>query len=215
MGRKVHPYGFRLGIIKDWQSRWYAENQRYTELVHRDRQIRERIFDRLKNADVARVEITRSGTRVDITIHTAKPGVVIGRRGASVEQLRKELAALEPGMDVRVNVEEIKTPELEAAIVAKTIAEQIERRVSYRRAMKRAVQQAMRAGAEGIKIRCAGRLGGAEMSRVVWEKAGRVPLHTIRADIDYAMVHAFTTYGVIGVKVWIYKGEVLPERASA
>lgn len=213
MGRKVNPIGFRLGIVTDWQSRWFAERN-YTELLHEDFALRRLIQERLKGAAVARIEIQRSANQVEITLHTAKPGIVIGKRGASVDQLRKELEDF-TGKKVRLNIEEIRQPELEAVLVAESIAEQLSKRVAYRRAMKQAAARAMRLGAKGIKIRCSGRLAGAEMARSAVEMRGRVPLQTIRADIDYAVVHAHTIYGRIGVKVWIYKGDVLPERAEA
>lgn len=213
MGRKVHPIGFRLGIVTDWQSRWFAERN-YTELLHEDMALRRLLYERLKGAAVARIEIQRSANQVEVTLHTAKPGIVIGKRGASVDQLRKELEDF-TGKRVRLNIEEIRQPELEAVLVAESIAEQLSKRVSYRRAMKQAAARAMRLGAKGIKIRCSGRLAGAEMARSAVEMRGRVPLQTIRADIDYAVVHAHTIYGRIGVKVWIYKGDVLPEKAQA
>ncbi|MGB9724589.1 MAG: 30S ribosomal protein S3 [Chloroflexia bacterium] len=212
MGRKVNPIGFRLGIVTDWQSRWFAERN-YTELLHEDFALRRLIQERLKGAGVARIEIQRSANQVEITLHTAKPGIVIGKRGASVDQLRKELEDF-TGKKVRLNIEEIRQPELEAILVAESIAEQLSKRVAYRRAMKQAAARAMRLGAKGIKIRCSGRLAGAEMARSVVEMRGRVPLQTIRADIDYAVVHAHTIYGRIGVKVWIYKGDVLPEKVE-
>lgn len=213
MGRKIHPIGFRLGIVTDWQSRWFAERN-YTELLHEDFALRRLIQERLKGAAVARIEIQRSANQVEITLHTAKPGIVIGKKGASVDQLRKELEDF-TGKKVRLNIEEIRQPELEAILVAESIAEQLSKRVAYRRAMKQAAARAMRLGAKGIKIRCSGRLAGAEMARSAVEMRGRVPLQTIRADIDYAVVHAHTIYGRIGVKVWIYKGDVLPEKAEA
>src|SRR3954452_103587 len=210
MGRKVHPTGFRLGIIKDWQSRWYADRN-YTELVQEDARIRKMVGVRLANAGVARIEIQRSANQSEVSLHTAKPGVVIGKGGQAVDQLRKDLETT-TGKKVKLNIEEIKQPELDAYLVADSISEQINRRVSYKRAMKQAVMRTMRSGAKGIKIRVAGRLGGAEMARVVGEREGRVPLHTIRADIDYGQVHAHTTYGRVGVKVWIYKGDVIGPR---
>ncbi len=213
MGRKVHPIGFRLGIVTDWQSRWFAERN-YTELLHEDFALRQMMYERLKGAAVARIDIQRSANQVEITMHTAKPGIVIGKRGASVDTLRKELEEV-TGKKVRLNIEEIRQPELDAYLVADSIAEQLSKRVSYRRAMKQAVTRAMRLGAKGVKVRCSGRLAGAEMARSIVEMRGRVPLHTIRADVDYAMVHAHTIYGRIGVKVWIYKGDVLPQREGA
>jgi len=210
LGRKVHPIGFRLGVVTDWKSRWFAERN-YTELLHEDFALRRMIHDKLKGAAVSRIIIQRSANQVEITIHTAKPGIVIGKRGASVDALRKELEEATE-RKIRLNIEEIRQPELDAQLVAESIAEQLGKRVSYRRAMKQAAARAMRLGAKGVKIRCGGRLAGAEMARAIVEMRGRVPLHTIRADVDYAMVHAHTIYGRIGVKVWIYKGELLPHR---
>jgi small subunit ribosomal protein S3 len=208
MGRKVHPIGFRVGYIKDWQSKWYADRS-YTDLLHEDIMLRGQITKALENAGVARVEIERSANKIEVTVYTAKPGIVIGKRGAKVDELKNDLEK-RTGKKVKLNIQEIHQPELEAQLVAESIAEQINKRVSYKRAMKQAVQRAMRLGAQGVKIKCSGRLGGAEMSRIAWERDGRVPLHTLRADIDYAQVHAHTTYGRIGVKVWIYKGEIFP-----
>ena len=208
MGRKVHPLGFRLGIIKEWQSRWYADRT-YTDQLHEDIRLRALIHKRLPNASLARVDIERSAAnQIEVTLFTAKPGIVIGKGGQAVELLRKELEDFTT-KKVKLNIHEIKQPEIDAYLVAESIADQITRRVSYKRAMKQAVQRAMRLGAKGIKIRCGGRLGGAEMARIAWEKDGRVPLHTIRADIDYGQVHAHTTYGRVGVKVWIYRGDVI------
>ncbi len=213
MGRKVHPVGFRLGFIKDWQSKWYAERN-YTEQLHQDLALREQIAGDLTNAGVAGIDIERSANRIEVTVHTAKPGMVIGKRGANVDALKNRIEGL-TGKKVKLNIQEIHQPELNAFLVAENIAEQISKRVSYKRAMKQATQRAIRLGAQGIKIKCSGRLGGAEMSRSVWEREGRVPLHTLRADIDYAQVHAHTTYGRIGVKVWIYKGDVLHKERTA
>jgi len=210
MGRKVHPIGFRLGYIKDWQSKWFAERG-YVEQLHEDIKLRKAISTELANAGVARVEIERSANKIEVTVYTAKPGIVIGKRGAKVDELKVTLEK-QTGKKVKLNIQEIHQPELEAQLVAESIAEQINKRVSYKRAMKQAVQRAMRLGALGVKIKCAGRLGGAEMARIAWEHDGRVPLHTLRADIDYATVHAHTTYGRIGVKVWIYKGEIFPDQ---
>jgi small subunit ribosomal protein S3 len=212
MGRKVHPTSFRLGIIKDWQSRWYADRN-YTEMLHEDVRIRQLVTQRLANASLSRTEIQRSANQLEVTLHTAKPGIVIGKGGQAVDQLRKDLETM-TGKKVKLNIEEIKQPELDAYLVAESIAEQIGRRVSYKRAMKQSVMRSLRAGAKGVKIRISGRLGGAEMARSVWEREGRVPLHTIRADIDYGQVHAHTTYGRIGVKVWIYKGDVIQRRGG-
>jgi small subunit ribosomal protein S3 len=209
MGRKVHPIGFRLGYIKDWQSKWFADRT-YTDQLHEDFLLRRLIIRELANAGVARVEIERSANKVEVTVYTAKPGIVIGKRGAKVDELKADLEK-RTGKKVKLNIQEIHQPELEAHLVAESIAEQINKRVSYKRAMKQAVQRAMRLGAQGVKIKCSGRLGGAEMARIANESDGRVPRHTLRADIDYATVHAHTTYGRIGVKVWIYKGEVFPD----
>lgn len=210
MGRKVHPIGFRLGIIHDWESKWYAERN-YTEQLHEDLFIRRLINDELTRAGISRIEIERSANRIEVSIHTSKPGIVIGKQGSNVERLRQMLEQ-QVGKKVHLKIEEIKEPEADAKLVAESISEQLSRRVSYRRAMKQAATQAMRRGnIQGIKIKVSGRLGGAEMSRSVTEMIGRVPLHTIRADIDFAVVHARTTYGRIGVKVWVYRGDVLPE----
>lgn len=209
MGRKVHPIGYRLGYIKDWQSKWFADRT-YTEQLHEDILLRKLIIKELANAGVARVEIERSANKVEVTVYTAKPGIVIGKRGAKVDELKNDLEK-RTGKKVKLNIQEIHQPELEAQLVAESIGEQINKRVSYKRAMKQAVQRAMRLGAQGVKIKCSGRLGGAEMARIANESDGRVPRHTLRADIDYAVVHAHTTYGRIGVKVWIYKGEVFPD----
>lgn len=210
MGRKVHPVGFRLGISSDWESKWFSEKQ-YTELLHEDIAIRNLVDKELQRAGVARIELERSANKVDVTLHTAKPGIVIGKQGANVERIRG-LIEKKVGKKVNLRIEEIKVPETNARLIAESIAEQIQRRVAYRRAMKHAIQQAMRRGAKGVKIKMSGRLGGAEMSRTVTEMEGRVPLHTLRADIEFATVHAHTTYGRIGVKVWVYKGDVLPQR---
>ena len=210
MGRKVHPVGFRLGIIKDWQSRWYADRD-YTTMLHEDVAIRKMVAQRLSGASLSRVEIQRSANQIDVTLYTAKPGIVIGKGGAAVDLLRKDLETM-TGKKAKINIEEIKQPELDAFLIAESIAEQLNRRVSYRRALKQSIMRAMRAGAKGVRIRISGRLGGAEMARAVWEMEGRVPLHTLRADIDYGQVHAHTTYGRIGVKVWIYRGDVIERK---
>lgn len=210
MGRKVHPIGFRLGIIKDWQSRWYADRD-YTTMLHEDVAIRKMVAQRLSGASLSRVEIQRSANQIDVSLFTAKPGIVIGKGGAAVDLLRKDLETL-TGKKAKINIEEIKQPELDAYLIAESIAEQLNRRVSYRRALKQSIMRAMRAGAKGVRIRISGRLGGAEMARAVWEMEGRVPLHTLRADIDYGQVHAHTTYGRIGVKVWIYRGDVIERK---
>ena len=213
MGRKVNPVGFRLGVSSDWESTWFAEKN-YTEFLHEDLKIREIIQSELTRAGVSRIEVERAANKVDVTLYTSKPGIVIGKQGSNVDRIRK-LLENKVGRKVNVKIEEIKVPEIDAHLVAESIAEQLQRRVSYRRAMKHAVQQALRRGAKGVKIRLAGRLGGADMSREVKEMEGRVPLHTLRAQIDYANVHAHTTYGRIGVKVWVYKGDKLPERNDA
>ncbi len=212
MGRKVHPTSFRLGIIKDWQSRWFADRN-YSDLVLEDVRIRKTVGQRLTGASLSKIEIQRSANQIEVTLHTAKPGVVIGKGGTAVDLLRKDLETM-TGKKVKINIEEVKQPELDAYLVAESIAEQISRRVSYRRAMKQSVLRAQRSGAKGVRVRISGRLGGAEMARSVWEREGRVPLHTIRADIDYGQVHAHTTYGRIGVKVWIYKGDVIERKGG-
>ncbi|MBX0326888.1 30S ribosomal protein S3 [Oscillochloris sp. ZM17-4] len=212
MGRKVHPIGFRLGYIKDWQSKWFAERT-YTEQLHEDLALRKLIAKELQNAGVSRIEIERSANKIEVTVFTAKPGIVIGKRGANVDLLKNTLEQ-KTGKKIKLNIQEIHQPELDAQLVAESIGEQISKRVSYKRAMKQAVQRAVRLGAQGVKVRCSGRLGGAEMSRIQNESEGRVPRHTLRADIDYAQVHAHTTYGRIGVKVWIYKGEVFPDQLA-
>jgi small subunit ribosomal protein S3 len=212
MGRKVNPIGFRLGGVHNWESNWYAERN-YTEQLHEDLFIRDFVHKELTRAGISKVLIERSANRIEVTIMTSKPGIVIGKQGANVDRLRGQLEQA-VGKRVHLKIEEIKVPELDARLVAESIAEQLARRVSYRRAMKHAVSQAMRRGAQGVKIRLGGRLGGAEMSRSVTEMDGRVPLHTLRADIDYAVYHARTTYGQIGVKVWIYRGDVMPEQTD-
>jgi small subunit ribosomal protein S3 len=209
LGHKVHPVGFRLGIVKDWDTHWFAEKD-YTRLLHEDIELRRQIQHDLRDASVPRVEIERSANQVTVTIHTAKPGIVIGKSGAKVEDLRRRLEK-KTGKKVRVNINEIRQPELDASLVARSIAEQLERRVAFRRAMKQAVTRTMQRGAKGVKAIIAGRLGGAEMSRREREVSGKVPLHTLRADIDFGIAEAHTTFGVIGVKVWIYKGEILPK----
>ncbi|MBI4772204.1 MAG: 30S ribosomal protein S3 [Chloroflexi bacterium] len=213
MGRKVHPVGFRLGIIKTWEGRWFAEGARYADQLHEDFAIRKLVEAESPRAGISRIEIERYSTSVVITIHTARPGVVIGRRGENVKRTRQKLEQL-TGSKVKVEVEEISQPDLDARLVAENVAGQLERRIGHSRAMKRAISQAMRQGAQGIKIVCAGRLSGSEMARRDWMREGRVPLQTLRADIDYSRAEALTTFGRIGVKVWIYKGEVLPERAE-
>jgi len=207
MGQKVNPVGIRLGINRTWDSRWYAEAN-YGQLLHEDIRIREFLRVRLAAAGVSKIVIERPAKKARVTIHTARPGVVIGRKGQDIEKLRREIAAM-TSADVHLNIVEIRKPEVDAQLVAENVAQQMERRVSIRRAMKRAVQSAMRMGAEGIRINCAGRLGGAEIARLQWYREGRVPLHTLRANIDYGEARALTTYGICGVKIWIYKGEIL------
>ena len=214
MGRKVNPIGFRLGVTKPWEARWYAEGGRYAELLAEDRLIRDTIDGLLARAGVSRVEIQRFPKQVSIKIHTAKPGMVIGRRGANVNALKATLEKL-TNKRIKIDVAEIAQPDLDATVVARSVAEQLERRISQKRAMKQAVGRAMRAGAKGIRILCSGRLSGSEMARREWVREGRVPLHTLRADIDYAVAEALTTFGRIGVKVWIYRGDILPERVGA
>lgn len=211
MGQKTHPRGFRLGIVKPWRSRWYAERGKFSELIKEDEQIRKYLHRRLGHAALSEVEIERKPQKIVVTLHTARPGVVIGKQGAEVDKLRDELAHLTKS-EVSINVEEVKRPELDAQLVADNIGHQLQQRISFRRAMKRAVQSAMRAGAEGIRVKVGGRLGGAEIARVEGYHEGRVPLHTLRADIDYAISTAKTTYGTIGIKVWIFKGEVVEDR---
>lgn len=214
MGRKVHPIGFRLKTIRDWNTRWYAEGSRYRELLHEDFDIRRHIRSDLQHAGISRIEIERFPNQVQITIWTAKPGIVIGRKGSTVKQLRSELRQM-TGKQVKVEVEEITEPDLDAKLVAENIANQLERRISHSRAMKRAVGQAMRQGAKGVRIEASGRLSGSEMARSekVWD--GQVPRNTIRADIDFGKAEADTTFGKIGVKVWVYKGEVLPQKTES
>jgi small subunit ribosomal protein S3 len=209
VGQKVHPKGLRVGIIRDWESNWYADKN-YAELLHEDIKIRNFIKKKLFQAGVSNVQIERAANRVKVSIHTAKPGIVIGRGGTEVEALRKSLEQM-TGKKINVNIIEIKKPELDAQLVAEGVALQLEKRIGFRRAMKQAVSRTMRLGSEGVKIRCSGRLGGAEIARTEWYSEGKVPLHTLRADIDYGFTEANTTYGKIGVKVWIYKGEILPE----
>jgi len=213
VGQKVSPIGFRIGIIRDWDARWYADKN-YNQLLHEDLRIREHIQSKLPHAGISRVEIERAANNVRLNIHTAKPGMVIGRGGAGVEELRKELEKI-TSKKLHINIVEIKTPELDAYLVAENVALQLARRVAFRRAMKQAVFRTIRAGAQGIKISCSGRLGGAEMSRNEVYMEGTVPLQTLRADIDYGFCEAQTPYGRIGVKVWIYKGEILPQKEHA
>jgi small subunit ribosomal protein S3 len=208
MGQKVHPIGIRLGVVKDWTSTWYADSKHYADFLNQDLRIRDFIKGKLKHASVSRIQIQRPANNAAITIHTARPGIVIGKKGEDIEKLRAEVAR-EMGVPVHINIEEVRKPEVDAQLVAESVAQQLERRIMFRRAMKRAVGNAMRLGAQGIKIMVAGRLNGAEIARTEWYREGRVPLHTLRADIDYGFTEANTTYGVIGVKVWVFKGEIL------
>jgi small subunit ribosomal protein S3 len=210
VGQKIHPIGFRLKAIRGWQSRWYAAKGEYAKLLHEDLRIRQYIKDKFYHTGISRVEIERAAKRIRVHVFTARPGIIIGKKGADIEALKKDLTNL-TGKDVYINIREIKRPELDAQLVAESVAQQLERRVAFRRAMKKTVTNTMRFGAQGIKIHVAGRLGGAEMARREWYREGRVPLQTIRADIDYGFARALTTYGVIGVKVWLFKGEVLTQ----
>lgn len=207
MGQKVHPTGIRLGITKDWTSKWYAASKDYSDYLHTDLQVRNHLQKKLAQASVSRIQIERPASNARITIHTARPGLVIGKKGEDIERMRQEVAAM-MGCPVHINIEEVRKPELDATLVAQSIAQQLERRIMFRRAMKRAVGNAMRLGAQGVKVNVGGRLNGAEIARSEWYREGRVPLHTLRADIDYGTCEANTTYGIIGVKVWIFKGEV-------
>jgi small subunit ribosomal protein S3 len=209
VGQKVHPKGFRIGVIRNWDSNWYADRE-YTDLLHEDYKVRKFIKDRFYAAGVSKVEIQRTGNRMRITIHTAKPGIVIGRGGQEVEVLKALLIKM-TGKNVNINIQEIKKPELDAQIVAESVAQQLEKRISFRRAIKQSVGRTIRVGAQGIKIMISGRLGGAEIARTEWHSEGKVPLHTLRADIDYGFAEANTTYGKIGIKVWINRGEIIPE----
>lgn len=210
MGQKVNPKGLRIGIIRDWEGKWFADKRNYAAFLHEDVKVRKFIKKKLFAAGISRVQIERAANRIKISIHTAKPGIVIGRGGAEVENLRKELERI-TGKQVNVNIVEVKVPELDAQLVAESVASQLEKRIAFRRAMKQVVSRSMKMGAKGIKIACGGRLAGAEIARSEWYSEGKVPLHTLRADIDYGFAEANTTYGKIGVKVWIYRGEVLPE----
>ncbi len=212
MGQKIHPTGFRLGIIRPWNSKWYEEKN-YAKWLHEDLTLRRYLEKELRDTEISKIEIERMAKKAKVTIHTVKPAVVIGRHGSGIDRLKIELQKLTES-EILLNVQEVRRPELDARLVAQRIARQLERRVSFRRAMKKAVQTTMKFGAKGIRVNCAGRLGGAEMSRREWYREGRVPLHTLRADIDYGFAEAKTTYGIIGVKVWIFKGEVLEADAS-
>lgn len=212
MGQKVHPTGIRLGIVKDWTSNWYAGNDQYADFLNEDLKVRSFLQEKLAHASVSRIQIERPARNARITIHTARPGIVIGKKGEDIEKLKAEVSQI-MGIPVHVNVEEIRKPELDATLVAQNVAQQLEKRIMFRRAMKRSVTNAMRLGAKGIKINVSGRLNGAEIARAEWYREGRVPLHTLRADIDYGTARANTTYGVIGVKVWIFKGELFESDA--
>jgi len=208
MGQKVNPIGLRLGINRTWDSRWYANTGEYGNLLHEDIKIREYLKNELKQAAISKVVIERPHKKCRVTIHAARPGLIIGKKGADIEKLRKKLTEMTKS-ETHLNIVEVRKPEIDATLVAQSIAQQLERRIAFRRAMKRAVQSAMRLGAEGIRINCAGRLGGAEIARMEWYREGRVPLHTLRADIDYGTATAFTTFGTCGVKVWVFKGEIM------
>lgn len=210
MGRKVDPRGFRLKVNKTWEGRWFAEGKDYVDRLHQDFAVRKLVNDKAPRAGISKIEVERFPGNVKISVHTAKPGILIGKKGENVKEIRKRLEAL-IGMKIELDIKEIKDPDLDARLVAVNIADQLERRISYRRAMSRALQQTMRAGAGGIKVEVAGRLGGSDMSRRIWMREGRVPLHTLRADIDYAVAEAHTQYSSIGIKVWIYRGEGKPE----
>ncbi len=215
MGQKVNPYGFRLGVTTDWKSRWFADRNAYGEYVIEDWKIRDLLMTDLPHAAISRVEVERTRDRLRVDVHTARPGIVIGRRGSEADRLRSRLTEITGNNKVQLNIQEIKQPELDAALIAQGVADQLAGRVAFRRAMKRAVQNAQKAGALGIRVQCSGRLGGSEMSRTEWYREGRVPLHTLRADIDYGFREAKTTAGRIGVKVWIYKGDILPYKAAS
>ena len=212
MGQKINPYGFRLGVTTDWKSRWFSERE-YKKYLTEDWKIRQAIMGRLESAAISRIEIERTRDKVRVDVHTARPGIVIGRRGAQADELRTLITKITGNPKVQLNIVEIKTPELDAALVAQGVADQLANRIAFRRAMKRAVQNAQRAGALGIRVQCSGRLGGAEMSRTEWYREGRVPLHTLRADIDYGFREAKTSSGRVGVKVWLYKGDILPYKS--
>ena len=213
MGQKVHPTGIRLGIVKDWNSRWYASSKAYPEMLRQDLIVRDFLKKKLMAASVSKIQINRPASNAQITIHTARPGIVIGKKGGDVDSLRAEVSKI-MGVPVQINVEEIRKPELDALLVAESVAQQLERRIMFRRAMKRAVTNTMRLGAEGIKIKVSGRLNGADIARNEWYREGRVPLHTLRADIDYGFTEALTTYGILGIKVWIFKGEVFDDKSA-
>ena len=214
MGQKVNPYGFRLGVTTDWKSRWFADRGDYSDFIIEDWQIRDYLMTELPHAAISRVEVERTRDRLRVDVHTARPGIVIGRRGSEADRLRAGLTKITGNAKVQLNIQEIKQPELDAALIAQGVADQLMGRMAFRRAMKRAMQNAMKAGALGIRVQCSGRLGGSEMARTEWYREGRVPLHTLRADIDYGVTEAKTKYGQIGVKVWVFRGEILEERQS-
>lgn len=213
MGQKVHPYGFRLGVTTDWKSKWFAD-KRYADYLHEDYRIRNYVRERVRHAGISRLDIVRTDDRVDVSVHAARPGIVIGRRGVEADAIRGDLEKM-TGKQIKLNILEVKNPELDAQVLAFNVAEQLRGRVSFRRAMRRAVQAALKAGAQGVRVQVSGRLGGTEMSRTEWYREGRVPLHTLRADVEYGFDEARTTFGRIGVKVWIYKGDVLPSVEEA
>ena len=208
MGQKVHPIGFRLGVNKTWTANWFAKKD-YTDFVHEDIGIRKYILKTLSHAGISRIDVERSASRLRVNIHTARPGIIIGKRGLEVDRLKEELQKIIPGRQINLNIKEIRRAETDASLIAQNIALQLEKRISFRRAMKKSVVSALRFGAQGLKVRCAGRLAGAEIARSEWYREGRVPLHTLRADIDYGTAEANTTYGIIGIKCWVYKGEIL------
>lgn len=212
MGQKVNPIGFRVGIYKEWNSRWYGEKD-YAKFLHEDLKVRKFIKEKLKHAGISKIGIERTASNTRVIIHTAKPGIVIGKRGSEIDILKKDVGRF-AGKDIDIDIQEVRRPDTDAQLVAENVALQLERRVAFRRAMKKAVTTAMKLGAKGIKIMCAGRLGGAEIARTEWYRDGRVPLHTLRADIDYGFTEAMTTYGIIGVKAWIFKGEIMPESSA-
>ena len=214
MGQKVHPNGMRLGIVKDFNAKWYAEKGDYAKFLLQDLKVREYLENKLKNAAVSEITIERPAQNINVVVHTARPGIVIGKKGEDIDRMRKAIATM-TGLPTQVSVEEVRKPEVNSRLVADGICQQLEKRVMFRRAMKRAVQSAMRAGAQGVKVMISGRLNGAEIARTEWYREGRVPLHTLRADIDYATSEALTTYGIIGVKVWIFKGEIYQEVKSS
>ena len=214
MGQKIHPNGFRLGIIRDWDGKWFANRRNYAKNLVADQKIRGLLRRQLVNAAVSRIELVRAGENLNITIHTGRPGIVIGKKGEDIEKLRRQILEMNNQVPVQIAVEEIRKPELDARLVAENVCQQLEKRIMFRRAMRRAVQSAMRLGAKGVKVMIAGRLNGAEIARTEWYREGRVPLHTLRADVDYGFAEAHTTYGVIGVKVWVFKGEIMPGEAE-